>query len=98
MDINKDTNPPSTETQPWKILQKGFADSQPVKSILNQVSQWFNTLPTVGKVVVGIVGVSMAFSLLRSVFQLVASLITLTLLGTILYLVYKFFITSQSQK
>lgn len=98
MEINKDTNPTSSNTQPQQILPNGFPDSQPVKSALNQVTKWFDSLPTVGKVVVAVVAITMGFSLLKSVFQLVASLISLTVLGFILYLVYKFFITPPSQK
>ncbi|MBE9126401.1 MULTISPECIES: hypothetical protein [unclassified Coleofasciculus] len=78
--------------------QDGFPDSHPVKSVLNQLTNWFNRLPTVGKVIVVIMAASIGFSVLRSVLQLVASVISLALLGTMLYLAYRFFITSQSRQ
>lgn len=84
------------QEHPVKFTQPGFPDSPPLKVMAQQVANWFNSLPKVGKVVVVLVGISLAFSLLRSVLQLLASLISLALLGALVYLVYKFFITPQS--
>jgi hypothetical protein len=49
-------------------------------------------------VAVVLIGGSVGLSLLRSVLQLVGALISLVILGGILYLVYKFVITPQSPK
>lgn len=96
MDNNQNKNQPSTATQWKQNLYNRFPDSHPVKLALNRVAIWFNSLPSLGKVVVVIVGLSVSISLLSSVLQLVASLISLAILCVILYGVYKFFVTPQS--
>ncbi|WP_446366227.1 hypothetical protein [Coleofasciculus sp. G3-WIS-01] len=77
-------------------FQPPFYNTYPMKRRFNQITAWFNNLPSVGKVIVVIVGGSLGLSLLKSVFQLITSLISLALLGIILYVVYKFFITPKS--
>ncbi len=74
------------------------ANRAQVDSVLNPLVNWFNSLPTPGKVAVVTIAVLVGSSLLFSVLQLIASLISLAILGVILYLVYKFFVTSQSPK
>ncbi len=94
--MNQDPNQRFTVTQWREDLYNRLPDSHPVKLALNRVTLWFNSLPTVGKAVVVIVGLSLGMSLLGSLLQLVASLISLAILGVILYGVYKFFFTPQS--
>jgi p-aminobenzoyl-glutamate transporter AbgT len=96
-ELNKDKPLKSLETQPGQLLQSLFNKSQ-LESVFNQLTNWFNSLPTVGKVAVVLIGASVGLSLLRSVLQLVGALISLVILGGILYLVYKFVITPQSPK
>jgi hypothetical protein len=67
-----------------------------LKKVLTQIGLWYNALPTVGKLAVVVVGVMLGLSLLASVFRLVTAVLTLTSLGIILYLVYRFFIASRS--
>lgn len=62
----------------------------------NQVVNWFNGLANPAKVAVVAIAVLVGFSVVKSILQLVASLIGLAILGIILYLVYKFLITPQS--
>jgi uncharacterized membrane protein len=94
-ELEKDQSLRSLETTPGQPVQRHVNDSQ-AKSVLNQVATWFNRLPSTGKVAVVIIAAIVGFSLLRSVLQLVASLISLAILGGILYLVYKFFVTPRS--
>ena len=94
-ELEKDQSLRSLETNPGQPVQRHVNDSQ-AKSVLNQVATWFNRLPSAGKVAVVIIAAIVGFSLLRSVLQLVASLISLAILGGILYLVYKFFVTPRS--
>jgi anti-sigma-K factor RskA len=63
-----------------------------------QISTWFNQLPTVAKVVVAIIALSVSFSLLKMVFQLVSALIGMAFIGAVLYGVYRFAIAPQSSK
>lgn len=93
MEPNRDDDQSTPVGNPF---QPPFYNTYPMKQRFNQISAWFNSLPTVGKVIVVIVGGSFGLSLLKTVFQLITSLISLALLGIILYVVYKFFITPKS--
>jgi Flp pilus assembly protein TadB len=68
------------------------------QSALNQAKTWFNGLNPVGKSIVVVMGISLGFTVVNSLLQLVGSLISLAILGGILYLVYKFFLTPLSPK
>jgi hypothetical protein len=96
-ELNKDRPLKSVETQPGQLFPGIFKKYQ-LESVFNQLTNWFNSLPTAGKVAVVLIGASVGLSLLRSVLQLVGALISLAILGGILYLVYKFVITPQSSK
>lgn len=97
-ELGNDQTTKSVETQPgqWGSVNINNLHSQ--KALFNQAVNWYNSLPNTGKVAVAIAGACVGFSLLRTVLQLVASLISLTLVGVILYLVYKFVIAPQSPK
>ncbi len=96
MELDKNQSPPSIGDRTEQPLQRQVNNSQPEKSVLNQVANWFNSLPRGGKVAVAIIATLVGFSILRSVLQLVASLISLAIVGVVVYLVYKFFVTPQS--
>src|ERR687886_1885739 len=96
-ELNKERPLPSGETPFWQPLDRYINRSQ-VESIRNRVVNWFNSLPTPGKVTVVAIAAIVGVSLFLSVLQLVASLISLAILGVILYLVNKFFVTPQSPK
>jgi hypothetical protein len=61
-----------------------------------QLVAWFNAIPASGKVVAIAVGGLLSLTLIKTVFQLVSSLITLSVFGVILYLVYQFWIVPKS--
>jgi hypothetical protein len=65
---------------------------------LSAAKAWFNRLPPLAKVAVAVVGVMAVFSLLNSVLKLVASLISIAILGVILYLLYKVFFAPRSSE
>ena len=88
---------PSVETHPEQSIQDYINTSQ-IKLVFHRVTNWFNNLPTAGKVVAIAVAATIGLSLLHSVLQLVTSLFAIALLGAILYLVYKFFVTTQFPK
>lgn len=96
-ELERDQPLPSVDTQPGQPLQHNVNNSQPA-SVWNQIANRFNSLPTAGKVAVVIIAAIVGFSVLRSVLQLVAALISLAILGVILYLVYKFFVKPQYPK
>lgn len=93
MEPNRDNHQSTPVGNPF---QPPFYSTYPMKQGLNQIRTWFQGLPTVGKVMVVVVGGSLGLSLFKTVFQLITSLISLAILGIILYMVYKFFITPQS--
>lgn len=75
-----------------------FIEKKNLNQSLNQIRDWFNTLPSAGKVVVVIMTAIIGFSLLNTVLRLVSSLLTIAILAVVLYLLYKFFIAPQSSQ
>lgn len=67
------------------------------KEVLSRLTEGFNDLPTPGKAIAVVVAIGIAFSLLRTVLQLVTALISLAILGVVVYFVYKFFIAPRSK-
>jgi hypothetical protein len=82
--------------------QETNTESTPVTStswgsMLAPIQEWFQSLPTIGKAIVAFGSVMLGLSLLKTVFNLVSALISLTVVGVIIYLIYKFFIQSKSK-
>jgi len=67
-------------------LQRGY----------QQFRNWFNGIPSSGKLLAIAGGGLLSLTLIKTVFQLISSLITLSVFGTILYLVYRFWILPKS--
>ena len=72
-------------------------NSPSLKGWLDTAKRWFDRLPLVGKVLVGISGVMLGVSALNTLLTIISSLISIAILGFILYLGYRYFI-SPSQK
>jgi hypothetical protein len=66
----------------WELLRQGY----------QQFIVWFNAIPSSGKLLAIVGGGILSLSLMKTVYQLVTSLISLSILGVILYLVYRFWI------
>lgn len=82
VEINPET-PPSSGSQ---------KSAQPdLERAASQLKEWFNRLPIAARAVVAIFAVMVAFSLLNTVLQVVASLISTAILAAILYLLYRAF-------
>jgi hypothetical protein len=97
MELDKNQPLPSIEKPSEPSLQRNTNNSQ-IESVFKQVVNWFNSLPSAGKIAAIAIAAIIGLSLLRSVLQLVTSLFAIAVLGAILYLVYKFFVTTQSRK
>jgi hypothetical protein len=67
-------------------LQRGYRQS----------IAWFNSIPASGKLLAIAGGGLLSLTLIKTVFQLITSLITLSVFGIILYLVYRFWILPKS--
>lgn len=78
---------PSYDSTPWRSRFQESCD---------RVIIWFAAIPSSGKLLVLAIGGLLGLTLLKTVLQLVSSLITLLVLGIIFYLVYKFWIAPNS--
>ena len=59
---------------------------------LNKARDWFNGLAPIGQVAVGVIAIMLGFSVLNIFLKVVSSLISVAILGGLLYLGYKYFI------
>jgi hypothetical protein len=71
-----------------ETLQRGY----------RQAVNWFNTIPASGKLLAIAGGGLLSLTLIKTVFQLITSLITLSVFGVILYLVYQFWILPKNSE
>ncbi|KAF3886174.1 MULTISPECIES: hypothetical protein [Nostocales] len=96
--LEAEINSPSGMTS-----QSQAANSQPNKVLsffsyhTSRVLAWYKTQSGIKKIIVLGVGFLLAFSLLQAVFKLVAAVISLAVLSILVYVGYKFFISSNSQ-
>jgi hypothetical protein len=77
----------------WKKQMISWLEPQ-----LKQITKWFNEIPSTGKLAVVGVSAIVGLMLLKTVFQLITSLITLGVIGVGLYLIYKFWILPKSNQ
>jgi uncharacterized SAM-dependent methyltransferase len=63
-----------------------------LKGSYQQFLAWFNGIPASGKLLAIAGGGLLSLTLIKTVFQLITSLITLSIFGIIMYLVYRFWI------
>ena len=76
-----------------KVTIEPPVNTAKMESRLTTWKDWFNQLPVVAKVGIAAVGIMLAFTLLNFVFKLVASLLSIAILGVILYALYKFLLS-----
>lgn len=57
---------------------------------------WFNSLPKIGKAAVAIAGVWLGFSIVGAVLHVVSSIITIGVVGFVLYVGYRLFNSSET--
>jgi hypothetical protein len=67
-----------------------------IKGSYQQLMNWFNGIPSSGKLLAIAGGGLLSLTLIKTVFQLISSLVTLSVFGIILYLVYRFWILPKS--
>jgi hypothetical protein len=63
-----------------------------------QFLDWFNGIPSSGKLLAIAGGGILSLTLIKTVFQLISSLVTLSIFGIILYLAYRFLILPKSNE
>lgn len=93
-------NPLPTEpTQPLSTHPETVEAVPPsMEMVVKRFIVWFNGLPSAARVVVLLGGVVVGFIALKTVFQLVVSVVSLVILAGMLYAVYNVFMKSQSSK
>lgn len=94
LEADLNSPPPSLSAIPQskQTIQPQKDNSQSVQPSLNRLINWFNGLSSFGKLIVIGVAALVGFAVLRAVLKLVAAVISLALLGVLLYLAYKFFL------
>jgi hypothetical protein len=65
--------------------------SPQVQSWINSSRAWFNSLPKVGKAAVAIGTVWLGFSILGAILHVVSSIISVAIVGLIVYIGYRWF-------
>ncbi len=98
-------NPQDWESRFQELEREVYVNSEnatnpPVEppKLASQFSNWYSSLPNIGKAVVVIGGIITAFSILNTVLKLVASLISVVILIAIVYGGYKFLIGRNQQQ
>ena len=102
-EVNENTQQQQTSRQETSRQETNFSSSSPLnmgsgefyqqmQGIKSQVQNWFQELPILGKVIVVAVGIGVSLSLLKTVFELLTSMLTLAVIGALGYVGYKVFI------
>jgi hypothetical protein len=61
-----------------------------IEGWLNSAKIWFDELPQTGKLFVGVAGVMVGFSVLNSLLHLISNLVSIAILGFLLYVGYRY--------
>jgi hypothetical protein len=96
LEINIGSNPKNSEPLNEIDVDAVGSGLDAIKQSYQQFITWFNNIPASGKLLAIAAGGLLSLTLIKTVFQLVTSLITLSILGTILYLVYRFWVSPKS--
>lgn len=75
-----------------EILNTTSVKTKDFGNLITSVKNWFFTLPTGGKVIVGVLSLMIAFSLLRTVLSIVQLAFSLAILASIFYIVFQFIV------
>ena len=95
--INQDTSSNSQEQTTTVHPQVEIDYPQSIKSWLNLAKDWFNSLAPIGQVAVGVVVIMVGFSVLNIFLKVISSLVSIVILGGLLYLGYKYIFANSSQ-
>jgi hypothetical protein len=85
------SNSSSESSQKSAFPQFEINPSPQVQSWITSSKAWFNSLPKVGKAAVAIGGVWLGFSLLGAILHVVSSIVSIAVVGLILYVGYRWF-------
>jgi len=91
-EVNQQTVPDNPESKTTKVFPQFEVNPSPkIQNWINTTKGWFITLPKVGKAAVAVGGVWLGFSILGAIFHVVSSIISISIVGFILYIGYRLF-------
>ncbi len=91
-------SPSEVVPQSQQKIQSSQSGFSTFNSLRGRISSWFNRLSGIGKLVVLGVAALFGFAILQFVFKLIATVISLALLALLVYLGYKFFVSSTARQ
>lgn len=94
-DLTPPPQPPIV-SQPQKPSQPQ-PDNFQLQVQFNKLSNWFNSLPGFGKLIVVGVAVIVGLAIVRALLKLVSAVISLAVLAVLLYFGYQFFVRRRSE-
>lgn len=92
VEVNQSTSSSTQEKTETVHPYVEITDTSSASNWLNSVKEWFNGLAPIGQVAVGIIAIMLGFSVLNIFLKVISSLISVAVLGGLLYLGYKFII------
>ena len=91
-------NPSNVQSQTETVYPEVEIDNMSsLSGWLNSARDWFNGLAPIGQVAVGVIAVMLGFSVLNIFLKVISSLISVAILGGLLYLGYKYIIVGSSK-
>ena len=91
-------NPSNVQTQTETVYPEVEIDNMnSLSGWLNSARDWYNGLAPIGQVAVGVIAIMLGFSVLNIFLKVVSSLISVAILGGLLYLGYKYIIVGSSK-
>ena len=97
-EVNQKATSDSQDTSKSVFSQLEIDPSPQVKGWIDTSKAWFDSLPKVGKAAVAIGGVWLGFSILGAVLHVVSSILTVGVIGFILYAGYRLFGNSSDRQ
>jgi|GEM_PF-4135815 len=93
---NNNWEPETFKTEKIKNTIIFEENGQKIKKILNKIKDWYQTLPTPGKVAVIVGGFIVGGSILNAVLQLVISILSVAVLGIVAYFLYRYLMADKA--
>ncbi|PSF35151.1 hypothetical protein C7H19_17360 [Aphanothece hegewaldii CCALA 016] len=84
------------DPQPVSYPDNSSTAHQEITKTANQIQTWYDGLPMIAKLGVTVGVIFLVFSLLTTVLKLVATILSVFILGAIVLLLFRYIISSQS--
>ena len=97
-ELNRQVSTDRDESVKTVFPEVDISPTAQVQSWIDNSKALFNRLPKVGKIAVGIGGVWLGFSIVGAVLHVVSSVISIAVLGVVLYFGYRLFTNSSDSE